>query len=132
MISWTFYVLLPAAKVFNKSPEQRGDALIFASWTPFPLHTIWGYSFTYGCELLMMGFAQCVYCQLFLLLMTFAIVIGHQMRLLGISLLTIFKRIDRMMKGMTFESSREYYKIRDFLLAEELRNGVIHFQHLYK
>ncbi|CAH1396176.1 unnamed protein product [Nezara viridula] len=132
IISWTFYVLLPAAKFFYKGPKQRGDALIFAAWTPFPLNTIWGYWITYGFEVLMMAFAQCVYCQLFLLLMTFAIVIGHQMRLVGTAFLTIFKRINMMMNDIEIGSRKEYYEIRDVLLAGELKNGVMHFQHLYR
>nr|WVD93632.1 odorant receptor 19 [Graphosoma rubrolineatum] len=131
-ISWSFYVLPPVAKYFYKDRKQTMDALIFAAWTPFPLDIAWGYAITYGLEVLIMAFAQCLYSQLFLLLMTFAIVIGHQMRLIGTAFLTIVKRIDPMMKDITFETRREFYEVRDILLAKELRNGVRHFQHLYK
>nr|XP_014270733.1 uncharacterized protein LOC106677363 isoform X2 [Halyomorpha halys] len=131
-ISWVFYVGLPAVKFFYKTPEQRNEALIFVAWTPFQLDTTWGYFITYGLEVVMMAFAQCIYIQIFQLLMTFAIVMGHQMRLIGTSLLTIFKRIKRMMKNMTFESRIEFYEVRDLLLEKELGNAIMHFQNLYR
>ncbi|CAH1392326.1 unnamed protein product [Nezara viridula] len=124
--------MMPLGRYFYETEKSSTNLLLQRCWSPFPLDTWWGFSMTYWIELTSM--LSLFYCWTYIVcfLITVMETIGKQLQLIGISLVTVEKRVMKAMLLSKVTGRKEWYESYVRMMQEELASSVKHYQKMHR